>query len=1002
MAASPVTPTATTTDHDTVLIDVEGMTCASCVRRVERSLGKVAGVDTVAVNLATERATITYDPTATSPEDLAAAVTKAGYRPGRVETPSAPTPAAKPRLATLPVIQPELQPVAAPESLPASGDDPRRSSIEDTEFRDIAFPVEGMTCASCVRRVERSLAKVDGVETVAVNLATERATVTYHPDVTEPDALRQAIERAGYRVSAIPSPASSPSSDAVSAPTARSLPVLRPATASRAEPAPAAPDERSLRRDAEIADLRRKSFVSLAIGIVMMALMYIPTPLSMATIAPAMLVAATIVQVWAGSIFYRATWAAARHGAANMNTLVAVGTSVAWGYSAFVVLWPHLADRWGLPMDLYFESAVVVIALILMGRWLEARAKRSTADAIRALMGLQARTARVIRDGVEQDVPLDQVVPGDLVRVRPGEKVPVDGTITEGQSAVDESMLTGESLPVDKGPGDGVIGATINGAGGFVFRAERVGAETTLAQIVRMVEDAQGTKAPMQRLADTVSGYFVPIVLGLATVTFIGWWLFASASLPDPALTIAVTTAIAVLVIACPCALGLAAPTAIMVGTGKAAESGVLIRGGEALEQARRIDTIILDKTGTLTRGKPVVTGIDATHDRDDATLLRLAAAVEVGSEHPLGAAIIAAASERGLVLPAATDFASATGQGVTATVEGQRVAIGNRRLLAAEGVADDAIATAEATGATVAADGGTPLHVAIDGRYAGTIAVADTLRDESAGAVEQLRALGLDVWMVTGDHQATADAIASRAGIAPDNVLAEVLPAQKAHVVANLQAEGRVVAMVGDGINDAPALAGADLGIAIGTGTDVAMAASDITLIGGDPRGIITAIALSRRTVGTIRQGLFWAFAYNVALIPVAMGILYPAFGILLTPIIAAAAMAMSSVSVVANALRLRGFRRPETATEILHPPLRQRLADGGFLVAIGLLALAIGAGAIWLADVSGANDRGHSFANAGTVVEDGGTMDGMEGMDGMSESNGITVPQAVPSSGH
>jgi P-type Cu+ transporter len=711
--------------------------------------------------------------------------------------------------------------------------------------------------------------------------------------------------------------------------------------------AAAAPLPHETERQHEIDDLKRKWTVSLAAGIAMMALMYVPLGplgLGLRLIAPVLLLVSTLVQFWAGAGFYRAAWAAGRHGNANMNTLVAVGTSVAYGYSAFVTLWPQLAERWGFPFHLYYEIAVIVIALILMGRWMEARAKKQTGAAIRALMGLQARTARVIRGGAELDIPIEQVRVGDLVRVRPGEKVPVDGVVEQGQSAVDESMLTGESLPVEKVPGDQVIGATLNKSGSFVFKATKVGRDTALAQIVRLVEEAQGSKAPMQRLADTISGSFVPAVLALAALTFAGWMLFG----PEPKLTFAIQTTIAVLIIACPCALGLATPTAIMVGTGKAAEHGILVRGGEALEATRRITTIVLDKTGTLTRGKPTVTQlVPVGGTGDERTLLRLAAAVEVGSEHPLGEAIVGRAREEGLDLPTATGFESITGRGVRATVDGETVLLGNRALMEQSGVALNGLVE-EAS--RIAAGGATPMYVArsVDGQTQalGLVAVADTLKPESRDAVAQLEALGLDVWMLTGDNRATAEAIGREAGI--ENVLAEVLPEHKADKVKELQAQGAVVAMVGDGINDAPALAQADLGIAIGTGTDVAMAASDITLIGGDLRGIVTGIALSRRTVGAIKQGLFWAFAYNVLLIPVAMGALYPLFGVLLNPVLAAAAMAMSSVSVVTNALRLRGFRRPESANEILHPSLGSRVRELGYLAGIAAVALGVGAAAL------------------------------------------------------
>jgi Cu+-exporting ATPase len=753
---------------------------------------------------------------------------------------------------------------------------------------EVTLPVTGMTCASCVRRIEKALIRVAGVREAGVNLATEQAHVVYDPSIATVDQLRTAIERAGYQVGEF-----SPTQEPVDAGVGQGGPVA------------ATEDAHEVERQREIDDLRRKWTLSLGIGVLMMALMYLPLNVPMDVLAPALLIAASAVQVWAGRSIYQAAWAAARHGSTNMNTLIAVGTSVAYGYSAFVTLWPRLASEWGFPAHLYYETAVIIIALILLGRWLEARARKQTGAAIKALMGLQARTARVIRDGREQDIPVEAVQVGDLVRVRPGEKVPVDGVVHEGQSALDESMLTGESLPVDKGPGDQVIGATLNKMGSFVFRATKVGRDTTLAQIVRLVEAAQGSKAPMQRLADTIAGIFVPAILILSALTFLGWFVLG----PEPRLTLALQAAIAVLIIACPCALGLATPTAIMVGTGKAAEHGILIRGGDALERARRIDTIVLDKTGTLTRGKPAVTALVTADGVSETELLRLAAAAEVGSEHPLGEAIVARARQQDLALPIAEHFQALAGRGIQATIGGHELLVGNQHLILSLGVPLDGFAE---RADELARSGSTPMYVALAGQLAGLVAVADTLKPESREAVEQLRALGLAVWMVTGDNRATAETIAHQAGI--EHVLAEVLPEQKADQVRALQAEGRTVAMVGDGINDAPALAQADLGVAIGTGTDVAMAASDITLIGGDLRGIVTGIALSRKTVGVIKQGLFWAFAYNVLLIPVAMGLLFPFFGVLLNPVLAAAAMAMSSVSVVTNALRLRSFRTPLT----------------------------------------------------------------------------------------
>jgi P-type Cu+ transporter len=897
---------------------VTGMTCASCVRRIEKSLAKVDGVRDASVNLATEKAKVVYDPTTASHNQLKAAVERAGYGVGEMPPDTEPTPAHTSQETVY--------------SKAAAGE----------ESDEVLLPIEGMTCASCVRRIEKALGKVPGVREASVNLATARAYVVFDSAKTSLDQLKAAVEKAGYAIGALPASSTVSQSDG------------ERGGGSAADPV----DAHERARQRELDDLWRRWVVSLAAGLGMMALMFLPLGIDMSVLAPALLIIATVVQFWVGETFYRAAWAAAKHGSANMNTLVAVGTSFAYGYSAFVTLWPGLAARWGFPYHLYYESAVIIIALILMGRWLEARAKKRTSAAIHALMGLQAKTARVIRDGIEQDIPMEAVRAGDLVRVRPGEKVPVDGVIREGGSTLDESMLTGESLPVEKRTGDTVIGATLNKTGSFVFEAIKVGQDTTLAQIVRLVEEAQGSKAPMQRLADTISGYFVPVVLVLAALTFIGWLLFG----PAPALTMALTAAIAVLIIACPCALGLATPTAIMVGTGKAAEHGILIRGGEALEQARKIDTVVLDKTGTLTHGKPAVTRIVVSDGMAEPELLRLAAAAEVGSEHPLGEAIVERARELELDLPKADTFEAVAGKGIRARVDGREVVLGNRGLMAQAGVALDGL---DARATELAHSGATPMYIGIDGRSAGLIAVADTLKPESRRAIEQLKALGLRVWMLTGDNRVTAEAIAHQVGI--DRILAEVLPEQKAAKIQELQAQGSVVAMVGDGINDAPALAQAELGIAIGTGTDVAMAASDVTLVGGDLRHIVTAIALSRKTVGVIKQGLFWAFAYNVLLIPVAMGALYPVFGVLLDPILAAAAMAMSSVSVVTNALRLRRFRQPQSAREILHPALRERIGEYAYLVGIALVALAVGAAALAFVQ----RDHAAGVGRMGGIVE-------------------------------
>jgi P-type Cu+ transporter len=820
------------------------------------------------------------------------------------------------------------------------------------DLAEATLSIEGMTCASCVRRVEKALGKLPGIESAGVNLATEQATVRFNPAVVGRDEMRAAVERAGYGSREV---APVDSTDALGSEDAA--------------------DESSLRRARETRDLLIKSTVSIGVGLLIMVGMFVPLPLSMEARFWAMFALATPVQFWAGWGFYRGAWMAARHGQTNMNTLIAVGTSAAYLYSAFVTFFPRAVSGSGIVADVYYDTSTVIIGLILMGRYLEARAKGRTSDAIRRLLTLAPTTARVVRGGAERDVPLSEVQTGDTLRVRPGGRVPVDGVVLEGASAVDESMLTGESIPVDKEPGASVIGGTLNKSGSFLFRATRVGKDTALAQIVRLVEDAQGSKAPIQRLADEISSYFVPAVLALAALTFGVWMLFG----PEPRLTFALVSTIAVLIIACPCALGLATPTAIMVGTGKGAEMGVLIRGGEALESAHRVTAVVLDKTGTLTRGKPSVTDVIASGVEENE-LLRLAASAERGSEHPLGEAIVARAEELGLSLPAPSRFGSIAGHGVEATVEGRDVLIGNARLMSERGVSLGAL---EEQSEELSAGGKTPVYVALDGRAAGIIAVADTVKPEAAHAVGEMEALGLKVWMLTGDNRATAQAIARTLGIR--NVLAEVLPADKAAKVRELQEAGERVAMVGDGVNDAPALAQADLGIAIGTGADVAVEASDITLVGGDVRGVVRAIALSKRTIGTIRQNLFWAFIYNVVLIPVAAGLLYPFFGLLLNPIMAAAAMAMSSVSVVTNSLRLRSFTPPRDVEEIRRPPLRTRIADISYLAGIGLLSLLVGVASLFLfrpqmgegMNMGGADRHGSGEPRASVAFSTGGTLE-------------------------
>ena len=734
------------------------------------------------------------------------------------------------------------------------------------------LPINGMHCAGCAGRIENALQGLAGMQQAQVNFATEKATVHFDPAALNRHAISRRIEEVGYSV---------PDTDLDD-------PI----------------DSERLARTVEIRDLSRKFIVSLALGLpVMLGSMPALFPWTPDWLRQpyVLLVLTTPVQFWVGWSFYQGAWAALKQKSADMSTLVALGTSAAYLYSAAVTFLPQAFSRLGVGTHVYFDTAVMILALIILGRLLEARARGQTSEAIRKLMGLRARTARVWRGGTTVDIPVRDVASGDLVLVRPGEKVPVDGLITEGHSTLDESMLTGESLPLDKTPGDPVFGATLNKTGSFTMRATRVGRDTVLAQIVRLVEEAQGSKAPIQRLADEVARVFVPAVMAAALLTFAAWLLWG----PTPAIAFALLNFIAVLIIACPCALGLATPTAIRVGTGKGAELGILFKSSPALETAHKLQAVVLDKTGTLTQGQPSVTDVVTHNGFTESEVLRLAASTERASEHPVAQAVVAAARADDLELEAARDAEALPGRGMSAVVGSQSVLIGNHALMQH---ADVPLGKLEEVADRLAGDGKTPLFVALDRRAAGVIAVADTLKPRAREAIAALRHLGIEVFMLTGDHRRSAQAVARQLGI--DAVLAEVMPDQKAAQVKQLQAQGKRVAMVGDGINDAPALAQADVGIAIGSGTDVALAAADVTLITGDVRGVATAMQLSRHTMRTIRQNLFWAFIYNLLGIPVAAGVLYPVFGVSLNPALAAAAMALSSVSVVCNSLRLRRFR--------------------------------------------------------------------------------------------
>lgn len=825
-------------------VAVEGMTCASCSARVERALTGQAGVAEAAVNLATERAWVRFDPARTTPATLLESIRQSGYAPLTAE---------------------------------------------------LTLTVGGMTCAACVARVEKALAGVDGVLEVAVNLATERATVRYLPEMVAPSRLAAAIREAGYEVVS--------------------------------EATPDRRDRERAARERELTALRRSvgiaALLTAPIVLLDMVPMLIPALghalhglIPMTTLYLLFFVLGSAVQFGPGRRFYQKGWPALRRGAPDMNTLVMIGTSAAYGYSVVATFWPGLLPEG--TAHVYYEAAAVIITLVLLGRYLEALAKGRTSEAIRKLLGLQAKTARVVRGEEVLELPIDEVLPGDVIVVRPGERIPVDGRVIEGSSYVDEAMITGEPIPVPKAVGDEVIGGTVNKTGSFSFRAERVGAETVLAQIIKMVEDAQSSKVPIQALVDKVVNYFVPVVLAIAAVTFGVWLAFG----PEPALTFALVNTVAVLIIACPCAMGLATPTSIMVGTGKAAEMGVLFRNGAALQLLQDTRIIALDKTGTLTKGRPELTDIAVHEGWDRQEVLALIASVEARSEHPIAAAVVEGAKAQGATLLPVQHFSAMPGFGVEAEVAGKRVQVGADRYMARSGLA---VAPFAAVAERLADEGKTLLYAAIDGTLVAILAVADPIKASTPAAIQALHALGLRVAMITGDNRRTAHAIARQLGI--DEVLAEVLPDGKVEAVRALQAGGRKVAFVGDGINDAPALAQADVGIAIGTGTDIAIESADVVLMSGDLRNVPNAIALSQATLRNIKQNLFWAFAYNTSLIPVAAGVLYPAFGLLLSPVLAAAAMGLSSVFVISNALRLRRFT-PPLAAEVSSQATAPRLA--------------------------------------------------------------------------
>jgi Cu+-exporting ATPase len=821
---------------------------------------------------------------------------------------------------------------------------------EPQELVGIELPILGMTCAKCVGTVDLALREVPGVAKVTVNLGQQRVFVTYDPTLTRLNDVTQALQSAGYqtgtstatfrvqgiycagcipqiedalqRTPGVLAATLNPATEDVRIeylPSVTDLKALRAAVAAAGpytavEPpglSPESMDAEAVAQEREYRSLMRKWWFGAAVGVYTMILSYpwlIPglrnwfprgSP-QLWYIWAVMGVLSLAVLAYSGNQFFIGMWRSLKHRSANMHTLIALGTGVAWVYSTIALLLPQLFPEQEMT-EVYYDVTVVVTALVVLGLAMELKAKGRTSEAIKKLIGLQAKTARVIRDGEERDLPVEEVLVGDVVIVRPGEKIAVDGTVIDGSSAVDESMITGESLPVEKRVEDEVIGATINKTGSFKFRATKVGKDTALANIIRMVQDAQGSKVPIQRIVDVVSGYFTPAVLILAIVGFIIWYDFG----PEPRLSYALIVAVTTLIIACPCALGMATPMSLTTGIGLGAQHGILIRSGEALQTAKGLQAIILDKTGTITHGKPALTDVVTTAGFAEADVLRLAAAVEKSSEHPLAAAIVEGGQGRGLDLPDTDQFRAIPGHGVEAAVEGRQVLLGNRKLMRDREVPLDGL---EQQAARLADDGKTPMYVAIDGKAAAIVAVADTVKEDSKVAIQALRQIGLEVVMITGDNERTGKAIARQVGI--ERVMADVLPQEKAFHVQKLQLEGKKVAMVGDGINDAPALAQADVGMAIGTGTDVAIEASDITLIKGSLRGVVLAMQISRATMRNVYQNLVGAFIYNSLGIPVALGALYPLVGMLLSPLMAAAAMSFSSVTVIANANRLKRFR--------------------------------------------------------------------------------------------